>query len=97
MIIARVTLSWGSVANAAVAMIDVVSLHEARCPGAGRVEVGKAFGRKLRSVLGGAEQRLGIGVMGCTAITSRYSPTRFHEEPLLYGEHPVKLNPNPLI
>ena len=62
-IVAGVPLSGRDVANAAVAMIDVVPVHEAGCPGARRVEVGKAFGRKLRPVLGGAEQRLGIGVV----------------------------------
>ncbi len=49
-IVAGMPLRGRDVADAAVAMIDVVPLHEAGCPGARLVEVGKAFGRKLRSV-----------------------------------------------
>ncbi len=57
-----VTLCRTDVADPAVAVVVVVPTHEASGPGACRIEIDEAFGGELRSVLGRAEQRLGVGV-----------------------------------
>ncbi len=44
-------------------MLDVVPMYEAVRPGASVVEFGKAFGRKLATVLGGAKQRFRVSVV----------------------------------
>lgn len=62
-ILASVALGRADVLDAAVAVIVVVPMHELRRPGPGLIEAGKALGRELRPVLGGAKQRLGIGVV----------------------------------
>ena len=61
--IPSVALGRADVTDAAVAMIEVVPMHEAGGPGAGLVGIGKALGGKPGAVLGRAEQRLGIGVV----------------------------------
>ena len=43
-------------ATTVLAMLNVVPMHEAGGPGASVIKVGKAFGRKLRAVFGGAKQ-----------------------------------------
>ena len=63
LVITGVTLLRADVADAAVAMIDVVPTHEFSRPGPGLVQAGEALGRELGPVFGGAEQRLGIGVV----------------------------------
>lgn len=62
-VFAGVPLGRADVTDAAVAMIEVVPMHEASRPGPRLVEVGKAPGGELRTVLGDAEQRLGIGIV----------------------------------
>src|SRR5208283_2613755 len=62
-IVPCMALSRADVTNAAVAMIEVVPVDEACCPSARLIETDKALGGKLRAVLGGTEQRLGIGVI----------------------------------
>ena len=62
-IVACVSLSRADVTNAAVTMIDVVPVDEACRPSARLVELDKALGGKLGAILGGTEQRLGIGVI----------------------------------
>jgi len=63
LIVPCVTLSGANVANAAVAMIEVVPAHKAGRPNTSLIEVGKALGRKFRPVLGSTKQRLSIGVV----------------------------------
>ncbi len=61
-ILAAVALTRGNVADAAVTVLIVVPTYEFSCPGPSGVEVGEALGGELGAVLGGAEQRLGVGV-----------------------------------
>ena len=56
-------LSRADVTNATVSMLDVVPIDEADGPSSSVIEVGKAFGRKLRAVFGGAKQRLRVSVV----------------------------------
>ena len=58
-IFAGVALGGRDVADTALPVLDVVRLREAGHPGAHRVEVDKAFVRKLRAVPGAAKHRLG--------------------------------------
>jgi hypothetical protein len=56
-------LRRADVADAAVAMLDVVPVHETAGPGAGGLQILEAPRRKLWAVLGGAEERFGVGVV----------------------------------
>ena len=56
-------LRRGDVADAAVTVLVVVPVHEIGRPLPRRGEIGKARGGEVRAVLGGAEQRLGIGII----------------------------------
>src|SRR5512140_542314 len=60
LVIAGVTLLRADVADAAVAVIDVVPADKFSRPGSGLGQAGEALGRELGPVLCGAEQRLGI-------------------------------------
>ena len=60
---AATTLARGHVADAAVSVLIVLPAHEFSCPRAGGVEVSEVFGGELGAVLGGAEQRLRVGVV----------------------------------
>jgi hypothetical protein len=60
-VIARVLLGRADVADAAVAMLDVVPAHELGGPGPGLLKACEALGWELWLVLGRSEQRLGIG------------------------------------
>ena len=62
-VVAGMTLRRRHVADAAMTMLEVVPVHETGSPGAGSIQVLEACGRKLRPVLRGAEQRLGVGDM----------------------------------
>jgi len=62
-IVAGMTLCRADVADAAVAVLDVVPAHEVRRPGPRLVQIDEALGREIRPVLGGAEQRLREGVV----------------------------------
>ena len=62
-VFARMTLRRTDVADAAVAMIHVVPVHEPSGPLSGIVQRGKAFTGELRPVLRGSEQRFDIGVV----------------------------------
>jgi transposase-like protein len=83
-ICAAMTLGRGDVADAAVAVLIVVPTHEFSCPGACGVEVGEAPGRELRTVLGGAEQRLRIGV-----VIAHAGPRvrRLDAQPVQHSQH----------
>src|SRR5436309_3057003 len=59
----RMTLCGADVADAAVPVIMVIPMHEARSPGASLLEVGEALVRELRPVLRRAEQAFDIGVV----------------------------------
>ena len=63
LILAGVALCRSDVADAAVAVRVVVPMHEVRRPGARLLKIGKAPGRKLRAILGVAEQGLDEGVV----------------------------------
>src|SRR3954468_5290107 len=56
-------LVGADVANAAVLVVKVVPTHEIGGPGPCGFEAFEAAGRKLWAVLGGAEGRLGVGVV----------------------------------
>jgi len=58
-----VTLVGADVANAAVPVVDVVPTYEVGGPGPCGFEAFEAAGRKLRAVLRGAKERLGVGVV----------------------------------
>jgi hypothetical protein len=62
-IFASVTLAKRDVSDAAMAVLEVVPLHEACRSGARCDEVSKAFVRKLRSVFSGAKCRFGKRVV----------------------------------
>lgn len=51
------------VTNAAMPMLDIVPMHEADRSGAGIVELGKTFGRKLEPIFGGAKQQLRVSIV----------------------------------
>src|SRR5437016_7716286 len=51
-VVARMTLRRADVADAAVPMLVVVPMHEARGPRTGLTEIDEALGRELRSVFG---------------------------------------------
>ena len=51
------------VTDPAVAMIVVVLTDKTHGPIPCRIEIGETLGRELRPVFGGAEQRLGVGVV----------------------------------
>ena len=65
-ILAGMALPRRDIADAAVPMRVVVPLHEARRPLPGGSQIGEPFERELRSILGGAEQRLGEGMSSLT-------------------------------
>ena len=58
-----VTLIRGDVANAAVAVLMVVPTHEGQHPITGRIQVSKALIGIARSILAGAKDRLGVGIV----------------------------------
>jgi hypothetical protein len=62
-VLARMWLRRDQVADTAVAMPDVVPLHESRRPGAVRLQIIEAPHQELWSLLGRAEQRFGLGVV----------------------------------
>ena len=63
-VLAGMALPRGDIADAAVAMVEVVPTHEVGCPASRLVQIVEAARRELRPVLGGAEQALGKGVVG---------------------------------
>jgi hypothetical protein len=62
-ILAGMALRRGDVADAAVPMLMVVPVHEARSPLLGSVQISEPFERELRPILRDAEQRLGEGIV----------------------------------
>ena len=62
-VVSRVLLVRADVADATVAMLDVVQAHELERPGPSLLEAGEALGRELWPILGRSEQRLRIGVV----------------------------------
>jgi hypothetical protein len=62
-IIAAMTLLGRDEADTAVAVRVVIAVHELLHPSAGLVEAGKATDGVIRTVLAGAEQRLGIRII----------------------------------
>jgi hypothetical protein len=60
MIVAGMTLRRRHVADAAMTMLEVVPLHETGSLDASSVQVLEACDRKLRPVLRGSEERLGV-------------------------------------
>jgi len=70
--------------NTTVAMLKVVPAHEAHGPGPSRVKRFKPFARKLRTVLGGPEERLRVGIV----ITHPWTGIRrLDPQPLQHGQH----------
>jgi hypothetical protein len=61
-IVAGVALSRTDVTNAAVTVIEAVLAHEAGCPCAYLIKVGKALSGEFGLALGGTKQRLGVVV-----------------------------------
>ena len=55
-VLAAVALRWGDVLDAAMAVLHVVPVHELAGPLTGGGQIGEAFGRELRAVLGCLEQ-----------------------------------------
>jgi hypothetical protein len=62
-VLASMALGWGYEADTAVTVLVVVALHELLHPDAGRLQAGKALGGIGRTILAGAKQRLGIGII----------------------------------
>ncbi len=62
-ILTGVTLRRRDIADATVPVLVVVPLHERHGPFTGGFQICKAPYRELRSILGGAEQALGKGVV----------------------------------
>jgi len=84
LVFAGVTLGRTDIANAAMPVIDVVPLDEIGSPDACRIQTGEAPGRKLGAVLGGAKQRLGVGVVVADAGAR---VRRLDAEPVEHGQH----------
>ncbi len=61
--LATVPLVWRHEFDRAVAVLMAVPVHECRRPLAGLLLAGKGPAGILRPVFGGAEQRLGVGVV----------------------------------
>ena len=83
-VLAGVALSRRDVADAAVAVLVVVPVHEPPRPASRRVEVCKPLGRELGPVFGGAEQRLGKRVV---VADPRPRVRRRDAEPGEHGQH----------
>ena len=62
-VVPGMSLRRADIADAAVTVLEVVPTHEAVCPDMSRLKGSKAFGGKLRAVLGSARQKLGICVV----------------------------------
>ena len=62
-VLQRVSLRRGDVADAAVAVLEVVPTHEVASPEAGIVKGGEAARREFGAVLGRLEERLDEGVV----------------------------------
>src|SRR5919198_382827 len=62
-VLALMALGGGHKADATVAVLVVVPLHKLLHPGAGLIQAGKAPSGIGRTILAGAKQRLGIGVI----------------------------------
>ena len=58
-----VSLSRADITNAAMAVIDVVPMHEPNCPSTSLVEIGEALSWELWPVLGRTKQRFGVGIV----------------------------------
>ncbi len=65
-------------------VIDVVPTHEFSSPGPGVIQAGEALDGEFRPVLGGAEQRFGIGVVVADA---RPRVRGLHAQPLQHRQH----------
>ena len=63
LIFAFVALRWAHVLDAAVMVIDVVPVPEVGGPSTRSIKVDEAPGGELWAVLGGAKQRLRVGVV----------------------------------
>jgi hypothetical protein len=83
-ILTGMTLRGCDIANAAVAMLEVVPVYEVVAPGAGVIKVGKAARREFRAVLGRLEQRFHEGVV---VRDARARVRRFHAQPVQHGQH----------
>ena len=62
-VLASMALSWGDEADTTVTVLVVVTLYELLHPDAGLLQAGKALSRIRRTILAGAKQRLGIGII----------------------------------
>lgn len=62
-ILTRMTLRGRDVSDPALPMLVVVPAHERDHPFAGRLQIRKAVVRELGSILGGAEQAFGKGIV----------------------------------
>ena len=62
-ILSGMALCRAHITDAAVGMLVVIPMHEGLRPGTGGLQSGEASFRKLRAVLGGAEQRLHEGIV----------------------------------
>ncbi len=82
------------VADAAVAMIDVVPTHEVCRPGPSYCQIDEALGWELWRVLRGSGQRLGIGVV---AADPRPGVRRFDAQPVQHRQHCRRLEPSAVV
>src|ERR1700761_5484107 len=83
-ILPGMTLCRRDIADAAVAVLMVVPVHEVSGPPPGSIEVGKALRREGRAILGSAEQLLDKGIVVADA---RARVGRGAAEPGQHGKH----------
>lgn len=83
LVLPRVTLLGGDVADGAVAVVDVVPTYEFSRPGPGLVRAGEALGKELGAVLDSAEKGRGVGVVVAVA---RARVGRLHAQPVQHRE-----------
>ncbi|MPM72115.1 hypothetical protein SDC9_119088 [bioreactor metagenome] len=83
-VLQRMSLRRGDVADAAVAVLEVVPAHEVASPEAGVFKGGEAARRKFGAVLRGLEERFDKGVVVGDA---RARVRRFDAQPVQHGEH----------
>src|SRR5215207_10341204 len=88
-VLAGMALRRGDIADAAVPVLVVVPVHEGGRPLPRLGQVGKTRGGEVGAVLGGAEQRLGIGIV---VADPRPRVRRRDAEPVQHGRYGGRLH-----
>ena len=87
-VLSSMSLCRADIADATVAMIVVVPVHDRACPLAGVLQIREALRRELRQVLGGAEHRCHGRVVVADAWAGVRGP---QSQPTHHGQHRCRL------